>query len=183
MGSDFDNLEKFRPYLRFLARVTWDRRLQTKLDPSDLVQQTLLLAYQSFGDFRGTSEAECAGWLRKILANVVAERRRHFNRNKRDLGRERPLEEVLAESSRRMSGFATDDPTPSKQFEFNERALRLAAAVEALPPDQQEAVMLHYWQGHSIPEIAQIMERSPAAVGGLVHRGLKRLRQKLTSLQ
>ncbi len=182
MASGFDQLGRFRPYLRFLARVSWDSRLQAKLDPSDLVQQTLLLAHKSLDQYQGTSDEELAGWLRQILANVVAERQRRFNRGKRDIAREQSLEQALAESSRRMSGFAGDDPTPSKQYEFNERALRLATAMDTLPAEQQQALVLHYWQGHSIPDIAEIMQRSPAAVGGLVFRGVKKLRRELADL-
>src|ERR1051325_5117299 len=63
-----DSLERFRAYLRLLARLHLDRRLQGKLDPSDLVQQTLFEAYRSAQKLTGRSDAEKAAWLRQALA-------------------------------------------------------------------------------------------------------------------
>ncbi len=164
------------------ARVTSDRRLQGKLDPSDLVQQTLLQAQRKFDQFRGTSDDELAGWLRQILANVVIEQRRHFGRDKRQATREVSIEAALAESSRRMSRFAAQDPTPSEQLQFDERSLAIAAAMERLPREQLDVLILHYWQEHSIHEISSLLERTPATIAGLVHRGLKALRRELAEI-
>jgi hypothetical protein len=61
-----------------LARVQLDARLQAKLDPSDLVQQTLLKAHEKREQFRGSTEAEFTAWLRQILANQMAEAARRF---------------------------------------------------------------------------------------------------------
>jgi DNA-directed RNA polymerase specialized sigma24 family protein len=64
-------LDRFRSYLKFLARVQLDPRLRAKLDDSDLVQQTLLQAHRAIGQFRGSTAEELAGWLRQILAGVL----------------------------------------------------------------------------------------------------------------
>src|SRR6266567_797383 len=90
-------LERFRDYLRLLARLQLDTRLQGKLDPSDLVQQTLLKAHQGLGQFRGRSTAEQAAWLRQILANTLANAVRDLARAKRDVALERSLESSLAD--------------------------------------------------------------------------------------
>ena len=83
-------LGRFRSYLRLLARLHLDPRLRGKVDPSDLVQQTLLQAYRARDSFRGHTQAELAGWLRRILARNLAHAVRDLTRGKRDVARERP---------------------------------------------------------------------------------------------
>lgn len=182
MSATKSDLVRFRPYLQLLARVSWDRRLQNKFDPSDLVQQTLLQAHKGLDEFRGENDEALAAWLRQILANVLLEQQRHFGRDKRQASRERSIEDVLSESSRRIASFASREPSPSERIEFNERALQIAAAMENLPKDQLDVLVLHYWQGFSVPEISELLNRTEAAIGGLVHRGLRNLRTGLGAI-
>jgi RNA polymerase sigma-70 factor, ECF subfamily len=173
-------LERFRPYLRFLAQLHLDRRLKGKLDPSDLVQQTLLQAHQGVGQFRGSTEAELAAWLRQILARVLANAGRDFRRARRDVALERSLEGALDASSARLAAWLTaSQPAPSQQAERREQAVRLAEALAQLPEAQREALVLQHWHGRSLAEIGQHLGRSPAAVAGLIKRGLKQLRHLL----
>ena len=67
------SLERYRAYLHLLARLQLDPRLQSKLDASDVVQQTLVKAHNGRGQFRGQTDAELAGWLRRILANTLTD--------------------------------------------------------------------------------------------------------------
>src|SRR5262249_27158432 len=154
-------------------RLHLERRLRAKLDPSDLVQQTLVQAYQALNQFRGQSEAELAAWLRQILARNLAMAGRAFARARRDLAREQSLEAALAESSARLeAGLAADQSSPSQRAAANEQALRLAEALEQLPEAQREALVLQHWQGWSLARIGEHLGRSPEAVAGLIKRGL-----------
>jgi RNA polymerase sigma-70 factor (ECF subfamily) len=180
MESQGWDLERFREYLRFLARVQLDPRLRGKLDASDVVQQTLLAAFQKRDQLQGTTDAERAGWLRRILAHHLADALRSFGQEKRDVSRERSLEDSLRSSSARLEYWlAADDTSPGEQVERQERAVRLAVALAALPEAQREALVLQYWHGWTLAEIAQHLERTPAAVAGLLKRGLNNLRQQL----
>jgi RNA polymerase sigma-70 factor (ECF subfamily) len=177
-------LERFRKYLRLLAQVQLDRRLRGKLDPSDIVQQTLLEAHQARDRCPSQNSAEQAAWLRKILARNLANAVRDLGRAKRDVRRERSLEAALEESSARLEAWlAAEQTPPSGHAQKNEQLLRLAEAVDQLPPDQQEAVVLHHLKGHSLSEVAGHLGRSPAAVAGLLHRGLKKLHDLLRDLE
>ena len=173
-------LEKFRNYLRLLARLHLDRRLQGKMDESDLVQLTLLKAYEALGDFRGQTDAEQAAWLRQILARNLANAVRDLGRAKRDVGRERSLQAALDESAAQLEGWlATEQSSPSQQAQRHERAVRLAEALAALPDNQREAVVLRHFHGCSLADIGRQLSCSTAAVTGLLHRGLKNLRKQL----
>jgi RNA polymerase sigma-70 factor (ECF subfamily) len=172
--------EQFRSYLRLLARLQLPPRLAPKLDPSDVVQQTLVQAYRALDGFRGRTPAEMAGWLRQILARNLAHAVRDHGRQKRDAGREVSLAAALDHSSARLEAWlAADQSSPSERAERNDQLLRLAAALETLPAEQREAVELHYWQGWTLAQIAEHQGRTPASVAGLVHRGLAKMRQGL----
>jgi RNA polymerase sigma-70 factor (ECF subfamily) len=171
------SVEKYRDYLRLLARLRLDPRLQSKLDPSDLVQQTLTKAHQNFDQFRGRSEAELAGWLRRILANTLTDAARKFQR---EVSVGHSLEQALDASSARLEAwFAADQSSPSEQVVRQEQLLRLAAALGRLPDDQRQAVEMHHLQDGSVADIAQRLGRTEAAVAGLLRRGLKKLREIL----
>jgi RNA polymerase sigma-70 factor (ECF subfamily) len=94
-------LELYRPYLTLLARLQIGRRLQGKVDPADLVQETFLRAHRDFAQFRGASEEALAGWLRQILAARLVDVVRHYcGTRRRDVRLERELALELDESSR-----------------------------------------------------------------------------------
>ena len=173
-------LERFRDYLRLLARLQLDPRLQGKLDPSDLVQLTLLKAHQAQDQFRGRTPAEQAAWLRQILANTLANAVRDLARAKRDIALERSLEAALTDSSSRLEAWlAADQSSPSQQAERNEELLRLAEALATLPPLQREVLLLRHCQGWALADIAAHVGRSRAAVASLLRRGLRQLREHL----
>ncbi len=93
-----ETIEQFRGYLLLLARSHIDPRHHTKMEASDLVQQTLLAGFEKRGQFRGHSEAELAQWLKQILVNNLADALRADGRDKRNVARERSLEAAIGDS-------------------------------------------------------------------------------------
>jgi RNA polymerase sigma-70 factor (ECF subfamily) len=177
---DAPHLERFRDYLRILTRLQLGPGRSLRLDPSDIVQQTLLEAYQHRHLFRGYGDAARAKWLRAILARNVADAIRPQGRQKRDIARERSLEAQLDASSARLgSWLAAEQSTPSQQAVRHEQAVHLASALARLPKTQREALVLHYWQDCSLAEIAGRLDRTTDAVAGLLKRGLRHLRTAL----
>jgi RNA polymerase sigma-70 factor (ECF subfamily) len=173
-------LERFRDYLHLLARLHLADGRGAKVEASDVVQQALLVAHRQRANFRGRCDAEMAAWLRQILAGVLADAFRAQHRARRDVARERSLEAALDRSSVQVgSWLAAPQPSPSAQAQRHEDAVRLAAALATLPEPQRAALVLRYYQGRSLDAISRQLGRTPAAVAGLLKRGVRRLRDLL----
>ena len=170
-------LEQYRDYLRLLARLQLDPRLRGALDPSDVVQQTLLKAHENLNGFRGKTDAELQGWLRAILAQQLA----LFARKRGRHGlRTHSLEAALEQSSARLESFvATEESSPSQEMVRAERLVELAMQLAALPEDQRSALELRYLRGLSVPAVAEQMGRTTVSVTGLLYRGTRSLRQRM----
>ena len=174
------NLEDYRKYLRLLAQLQLDQRLQGKIDLSGVVQQTMLEADQALPKCELQDADRLAAWLRRILANNLADEIRKLKTGKRDLSRERSLEAALEQSSIRLQAWLADgQSSPSGHAQRQEQALRLSAALAKLPDAQREALVLRHFHGRPLAQIAQHLGRSHAAVAGLLKRGLQQLRNQL----
>jgi RNA polymerase sigma-70 factor, ECF subfamily len=175
-----DELAKFRDYLVLIARLQVNARLRGKLDVSGIVQQTLLEACQAAGQLKDRNAEEKAAWLRKALANNLADQTRRLRSDKRDMDREQALEDALAQSSVRLQTWlAAEQSSPSAQASRHEQALLLAEALAKLPENQRRVIELRHLQGHGLAEIAASLECSKSAVVGLLHRGMQKLRTLL----
>jgi RNA polymerase sigma-70 factor (ECF subfamily) len=175
------SLEEFRSYLLLLARMQLDPGPRNRLDPSDLVQQTLLEAHAKAEQFHG-DDSGLAAWLRQALANNLRDAWRALRKDRRDIRREQALADAVEQSSTRLEGIlAAPHSSPSQRAVRNEDLLRLADALTRLPEAQREAIVLHHLQGCSLTETARSLGKTDAAVAGLLHRGLKKVRELMTS--
>ena len=174
-------LELYRGYLALLARLQIGRRLQGKVDAADLVQETFLEAHRHFAQFRGTVEAELISWLRQILAGLLANLvRRYFGTQRRDVRLERELADELDRSSQALGqSLAAPHSTPSQRAARREQAVLLADALERLPDDYREVIILRHLEGLNFAEIAERMGRSVDSVKNLWARALAQLRRTL----
>jgi RNA polymerase sigma-70 factor (ECF subfamily) len=166
-------VESYREYLRLLARANIDPRLRGKIDPSDIVQQTLLKAHEKRDQFRGATDAERAAWLRAILAHQIADAQRRFGRQRG----ERSLDEALERSSARLDVWlASEQSSLSQKHVQQERLLQMVEMMARLSEEQRTALELRHLQGLTVPSVAKQMGKSPAAVASLLYRGMKTLR-------
>ena len=178
-------LDLYRGYLSLLAKLEVGPKLQRKIDPSDIVQETLLDAHRQFPRFEGNTEAQFLAWLRRLLAGKAANTVRHyFGTQARNLQHE--LEGEFSESFDRMSGFlnrfAVDEgESPSQQVVRREQSVLIADALMQLPSDYRMVIVLRHWDELTFPEIAQRMHRSVDSVEKLWLRALGKLRQSVAA--
>ncbi len=173
-------LQNYRGYLNLLARLKLDDELQSKLDPSDVVQETFLDAHRDFHKFRGTTEAELMQWLRRILAfNIADQLRRYRGTQQRDVRLERTFAHDLDRSSIALGEVVpvADDTTPSERASRREEAALVADALEQLPADYRDVLMLRHLKGLSFSEVASRMGRSVGSVQKLWMRALPCLKE------
>jgi RNA polymerase sigma-70 factor (ECF subfamily) len=172
------DLERYRNYLRILALSQLPNRIQGRVDASDLVQETLLDAHKDWAQFAGSNEHELQAWLRKILVRNLLTSLRYAQQQKRDVRREVAITAKVDQSSVCLEKFlAADQTSPSQCVRRGERYERLFEALVQLPDDQRQAVMLKHLHGKSLEEVAAAMDRSLTAAGGLLKRGMSKLRE------
>lgn len=179
LQSSSDDFERFRGYLRILVELQISPALRGKLDPSGIVQLTMLEAHQAKLE-TGSTEGDPLPWLRRILANNLTDEIRRLGRLKRGAGQEVSLEQALEQSSLKLEAFVVaDDANPSQQLMKQEQLLRLTAALHQLPEAQREALILQHWHGWQLAQIAEHMGRTRVAVAGLLKRAIQTLRSVL----
>jgi RNA polymerase sigma-70 factor (ECF subfamily) len=170
-------LGSYRNYLRLLARTGIDASLQGKADPSDLVQDALLKAALRFGQFRGATDAELAGWLRQVMARCLADFVRRYRTEGRRAGREQSLDRLLDRSSQAMERvLATDKSSPSESAQRRDLGVVLSDALAELSEEHRDVIVLHHLEGLGWGEVARRMGRTAGAVRMLWTRALKQLR-------
>ena len=169
-----ESLKECRRYLRAIAEYGLDPLLRGKVEPSDLVQSTLLRGAKKLDSFRGESPEHLRRWLTEILRNEIRDQRRRFlDRKKRDLRRE----EFQGDLSRIFAADAEN--TPSREAVRNEDHQRLREAMLRLTKDHQRVLQLRNWERLTFADIATRMNRSEQAVKKLWARAVARLEREM----
>ncbi len=174
-------LEQYRNYLLVLATTQIETRLQPRVSPSDVVQETMLRAHKNFGQFRGTSEAELLGWLRQILVNNLAKFvEQHVLAARRDVRREVSIERLGAALEQSTIQLAALLPaagkSPSMAVQQREEAVLLADRLAQLPKSYREVLVLRNLKSLPFEEVARRIDRSVGATRMLWLRAIEKLR-------
>jgi RNA polymerase sigma-70 factor (ECF subfamily) len=176
-GMEF---EKYRTYLGILAGLQIDPRLQAKVDLSGVVQQTLLEAHLHREQIKAQDSEQKLAWLRRVMSNNLADEIRKANADKRDARRELHLHADVERSSIFLQDWLVGkEESPLQSLQNQERAIELATALQKLPEQQRQALILQNWHDWTLAQIAEHMGKSTSAVAGLLKRGLRQLREDL----
>ena len=174
-------LQQYRNYLTVLAATQIEKRIQPRVSPSDVVQETMLRAHKNFGQFRGTTEQELLAWLRQILVNnLVKFVEQHMLAARRDVRREISIDRLgaaLEQSTLQLAALLPDaEKSPSLAVQQREEAVVLADRMSQLPDDYREVLVLRNLQGLPFEEVSQKMNRSVGATRMLWLRAIEKLR-------
>jgi len=160
--------------VRRIIRLRIDRKLRSKLDSVDVVQDALILAMGGLKDFTYKNEGDFLRWLSKIAENKLHDIWDKFYAEKRDIRREIPFKEV--ENNTEESSFIASEPlettTPSVLLFRKEQLDKLEKAIDNLKPDYREVIYLSRIERFSNAEIAEKLGKSKGAVAMLLSRAL-----------
>jgi len=174
-------LQQYRNYLVVLASMQIEKRLQPRVSPSDVVQETMLRAHKNFAQFRGTTEKELLAWLRQILVNNLAKFvEQHMLAARRDVRREVSIDRIGAALEHSTIQLAALVPagtkSPSMAVQQREEAVVLADRLAQLSDDYREVLVLRNLQGLPFEEVARRINRSVGATRMLWLRAIEKLR-------
>jgi RNA polymerase sigma-70 factor (ECF subfamily) len=180
-------LEQHLAGLRAFVHLRLGRALRAKEESQDLVQSVCREALAEMPRFEVRSGRGFRDWILRMAENKIRDRRRYWERDKRDVAREIELDASRApraaareDSPRDFSGLA-DLMTPSRQAAGREELARLERAFRALPADYREVIVLARLRGWSHERIAEKLGRSELATRTLLSRALARLALALES--
>jgi RNA polymerase sigma-70 factor (ECF subfamily) len=167
-----------------MVRLRLDRRLQGRIDPSDVIQEACLEAAARLSEYVRYPTMPFFLWLRLITGQrLQVLHRRHLGARMRDAGREVALYRgVLLEATSvaLAAQLLGRDTRPSEAAIRAERKIRLQDALNSMDPLDREALALRHFEHLTTSEAAQVMGTTPAAAGKRYLRALERLREILT---
>jgi RNA polymerase sigma-70 factor (ECF subfamily) len=164
-------LESFRPYIRVIVHALKDRRLQARIDDSDLIQDALLEAQRTFASFNGTTVEELAAWLHTVVVRTTGRTlRRYLGAAKRDPAKEQSVADMV-------DRLADSGSSPSAQAIRNEEAVTMAEKLAQLPEDMQQVLLGRHLEALPYAAIGERLKRSEQATRMLYVRAMRRLRE------
>lgn len=175
-------LELYRNYLNVIASSRIGNQLKRRMNPSDIVQETMLAAHRDMAGFRGGSEGELVAWLRQILSGCLGHAvERNVLAKKRDLRREVSFEDFARNKNGSIFGaenaLAAKTPTPSEDCQNCEQSAQLTLQIAKLKPEYRDVIVYRNLKGLSFDDIAQRMNLKPGTVRMMWLRAIEKLKQ------
>jgi RNA polymerase sigma-70 factor (ECF subfamily) len=165
-------IETHRDYLRRVIDLRMDPALRGRVDPSDIVQETQMVASNRLNDFVQRRPASLKLWLRgEAIQQIGAQYRRHVQADRRSVRRECSISD--ASSMVLARGLLAG--APSKIAAEKEMAQRVRKLVEELPEIDREILLLRYIEQLSNAEAAEVLAIDPDNARKRHGRALKRL--------
>lgn len=171
-------LSRHRPYLRRVVELRMDPALRTRVDPSDVVQETQLAAAKRFEAFITQRPTTFRLWLRRTALQQIIDDRRHHLAEKRSVRRDISLADMssVAIAKRLLNG------SPSKIVQRRELHRQVQEAISRLSDLDREVLLLRYVEDLTNGEVAELLEITLDNASRRHGRAVRRLCERLTAL-
>jgi len=171
---------QYRPQLRRMVELRIAGPLTSRVDPSDILQETFMDASQKIDNYVSHPQVTFFVWLRGLTLDRLAKtQRRHLGTQSRATGRELrlPEESSLALGRRLLAG----GPTASRLVEQDELRRQVTAALRQLNDRDREVLVMRHFEGMSNSQVAEALAIGASAATMRHGRALKRLKDILTA--
>jgi RNA polymerase sigma-70 factor (ECF subfamily) len=179
-------MKRYRSRLRRMVSFRMDPRLQSRVDPSDVVQDVCLEAWQCLASYVSQPNASFYLWLRAVAGHKLGDlHRHHLGAQMRDAKREVSLWQgslpgaTSAALAAQLLGHFT---RPSEAAVRAERKVQLQTALNAMDPIDREVLALRHFEQLTVSEAAAVLGIMEKAAGMRYTRALRRFKEILTSL-
>jgi RNA polymerase sigma-70 factor (ECF subfamily) len=173
-------VDRHRDRLQRMVRLRMDRRLQGRVDPSDVVQEAYLAVRSKFPQFSADSRLPFFLWLRLEVGQKLMDLHRlHLGTQMRDAGQEVSLHHgaLPQVSSLSLAEHLLGKMTPASHAAMRaELKIRVQEALNSMDPNDREVLILRHFEELSNNEAAQVLGIKPSAAINRYVRALKRLK-------
>lgn len=170
-------LELHRDRLRAMIALRLDRRLSARIDPSDVMQETMVEAHQKLPEYLQTQPIPFYPWLRRMAwEKIVQIHRQHLSAQARTVTREERNDQALPDQSalELVNRLIAKDTSPSRRLLQSELKSRVQFALNRLDQRDREVLVLRYLEQLSLEEAAATLDLSLEAVKSRQRRALDR---------
>lgn len=171
--------EAARPRLLRVITLRSPPHLEKRVDADDIAQETFARATQRFEQYASERRVPVFVWLRGLALDLLVEfQRKHLGAAKRAVGREVSMQQWLKETSLEMTRlWDSDAKSPSRIISDRQRGEDLKRAIEMLPANYREVLVLRFFESLSVAETAGAIDCSVANAKVLQFRAMKKLQE------
>ena len=163
--------------VKWMVRFRMNKKMRSKVESMDLVQEVLIHALRGLGDFTYENEGDFVRWLSKIAENAFYDNLDKLHAGKRNIRNEVRLDAFKSGRAGRFKRIPLpiDATTPSSIMSKREDLARLEKAIDKLKPKYREVILLAKIEQLSYSQIGEKLGVSAAAVKMLVSRAVVEL--------
>jgi len=179
-SAEGELLQRHRDRIKRMVHLRMDRRVARRLDPSDVVQETLIEAHRKLPQYAEQQPLPFYPWLWRLARErLIQLHRRHLYAKGRSVARELHLSDdsVMELAERLVAG----GNSPSEAVRGADDREHVRCALHELPLHDKEILVMRFLEHMEVHEIAASLELTPGTVCTRQLRALRRLRKQLVN--